>query len=365
MKTKAIRVLSLLLAVLVSVSMISIAAWSTDYSESTTSGSIYEKLDTNVLTDMGQEPEEISVTATAEYFGKEWYEYITYSENAVASYRLDDNSRLVYYDPYDYLTSMVMDVEYDNDIGWSTANSVTVSHTFSTTMSAEQSSSTQKSTSTQKADGKDVTHSEVKNSGTSTTEYNHSQKTGENQESVGLSIGNSDLSKWVVSIEGSFSYTRSDSTTTYSGKDEVTSNSSSETDGWTEVADRITKTTGSSTSTSNGWSQSESTSITRTFEAAYFNSDGSPLLWTVAHYEVKMPMKVVLQYKVNDRWVTVDTAFCLLTTLSGSCRAWQENGNTYFEHWATGEPVADSDFWSSFFTKDELLTAYQNKLYPD
>lgn len=365
MKTKIIRVLSIALAICVSVGMISATVWATSTERTVETETKYKKLDTNQLMNLGQDPEEISVQTQITYFEKQWYEFITYSEKAVASYRIDDDTRLLYYDPYDYLSSMVMDVRYEDEIGWSTANSVTITHEFSTTMSTEKGSSIEYSSSKEEAEGKDVTYSKVKNSGTTVTEYAHTEHSDGFDRGLGLEVGTGEVLKWVVDIQGSGSLTWSDTTTTFSGTDTVTDNTESETDGWTEVAARITKTTGSASSTSNGWSTTETKSISRTFEAAYFNSENAPLLWTIVHFEAKMPMKMALQRKINGEWQTVDTAYVLLTTISGSCRAWQENGNIYYEHWATGEPIVDDDFWTGYFTDDNLASAYQNKMYPD
>ena len=72
MKTVTIRICSLLLAIALSVSIIGITVQATDSNEAP--ASVYEKPDTNVLTDLGQDPEEISVSSKAEFFNKQWYE---------------------------------------------------------------------------------------------------------------------------------------------------------------------------------------------------------------------------------------------------------------------------------------------------
>ena len=101
MKTNTIRVCSLLLAIAMSVSIIGITVQATDSSAASAAAFVYEKPDTNVLTDLGQDPEDISVSSKAEFFNKQWYEYITYSDKAVASYKLDEKERIVFYDPLD------------------------------------------------------------------------------------------------------------------------------------------------------------------------------------------------------------------------------------------------------------------------
>jgi hypothetical protein len=131
------------------------------------------------------------------------------------------------------------------------------------------------------------------------------------------------------------------------------------------LSDRITKAVGSARSTSVSWSESESTTVTKTYVATHFAADGvTPLPWAIVHYEVQMPMKCCMQYKYEGEWVTVATTYCMLTTIKGTCRTWMENGQAYYEDWGSGEPVVATDFWSQFMTKDQLMTAYQNKLYP-
>ena len=142
-------------------------------------------------------------------------------------------------------------------------------------------------------------------------------------------------------------------------------NTESETTGWEMLSARVTKTIGSSSSTSNSWSETESTTISRTYAATHFASDGvTPLPWAIVHYSVQMPMKCCYQIKYSGEWVTVSTIYCLLTTVQGTCRAWMQNGQVYYEDWGSGEPVVATDFWSQFTTKENLIKAYNEKLYP-
>ena len=60
----------------------------------------------------------------------------------------------------------------------------------------------------------------------------------------------------------------------------------------------------------------------------------------------------------------MSTIYCLLTTIQGTCRAWIQNGQTYYEDWGNGEPVVETEFWSKFMTVDSLMAAYNDKLYP-
>ena len=372
----------------------------------------YESPDINTLMGVGSNPEEISVSATAHYAEKKWYEYVTYSENAVASYRIDDSNRILFYDPYTYTNAMVMDVQFDaTTTEFDTMSSYAISHTNSKTMSAANSS-TYTSTDATQSSGIDKTGSKVENTGSTTTKYNHTtvatddggKSTTKNygtqitdDETVitsetihdnvtaetGINVGSVAIAKieagldvsftqnWgtiKTSLDGTGSTTTTDpskTTTKYSGKDEVEHNTESKTEGWTELSDRITKTIGSSRSTSVDWSESESTTVTKTYVATHFATDGvTPLPWAIVHYEVQMPMKCCVQYKYEGEWITVATTYCMLTTVKGTCRTWIENGQAYYEDWGSGEPVVATDFWSQFMTKDQLMNAYQNKLYP-
>ena len=394
------------------------------------SGSKYEKLNVNEITGQGQEPEDISVSSEAGYSEKEWYEYITYSDKPVSSYKLTDSTRLIFYDPYDYHVSMIMDVSYDDKIGWDTRNSVSIEHTFSKTFEFGKSEENTYSSTNEHASGQDYTYTEVENTGKTVTEYNHkSVEKSEHQDAstggsishtfgtgltferthsetkgsdttvgggmdVGASagVGKAGSASFGVNVNLSHTWTSGstdgttiggstnnetssenswsrglqigNSTVNVTGTDTITETSSSKTEGWTTIADRITTSTGSSSSTNTGWTNEESTTITETYDAAYFSPYGAPYPWTIAYYEVKMPMKCAYQVLVNNDWVTAETGYCLLTTIQGACRAWRSNDVTYFEHWGTGEPVVWNEFMSGFFKKDKLLESYQKDLYP-
>ena len=77
-----------------------------------------------------------------------------------------------------------------------------------------------------------------------------------------------------------------------------------------------------------------------------------------------MPMKVCMQVKHSGEWVTISTVYSMLSTVKGTCRAWMQNGQVYYEDWGSGEPVVAEDFWAQFMTKEQLMNAYSNKLYP-
>lgn len=386
----------------------------------------YVSPDINELSSLGKEPEDISVTAGAEYLEKAWYEYVVYSEKAVASYRIDDNTRLLFYDPYTYTNSMVMEVNFDSTTTeFDTMSEYSISKTNSKSISA-CISSTDTSTNAIQTSGRDETHTEVKNDGYTKTIYNHSvedETTGtvtdytdyeyvkkkttdestttidtlnltatgasetnlkwiagvltEVEEKIIVGTDRTDNSgtekttstneSWVTNKEThTTEYSDNYKTTTkYTGYDTMEDYTESTTTGWTELSARITKTTGSSRSTSTSWSEEESVTVTKTYAATHFASDGvTPLPWAIVHYEVLMPMKCVMQVKHSGEWVNVSMVYTLLSTVKGTCRAWMQNGQVYYEDWGSGEPVVATDFWGQFMTREQLMAAYSNKLYP-
>lgn len=404
-----IRIATIAVAILMPVLTVTAVFAETDVAAQSKE-SKYTSPDINDLTGMGQEPEELSVSAGAEYMEKAWYEYVIYSDKAVSSYRLDDDTRLLFYDPYTYTNSMVMEVNFDAaTTEFDTMSSYTISKTTTQTMTACVSS-TETSTSATQTSGKDVTHTDVENGGSTKTTYNHNvtnatvgkvtedteyfykgieyetssvtdSLTVESQSAIGgtdvfvetivvsgtnETTTNSEM-EWVTDKESNTTTYSDDykTTTTYSGDSTVEDSTTSSTDGWTQLSARVTKTLGSSKSTSNSWSESESTTVTKTYAATHFASDGvTPLPWAIAHYEVQMPMKVCMQVKHSGEWVTLSTVYCMLTTVKGTCRAWMQNGQVYYEDWGSGEPVVATDFWGQFMTKEQLMNAYTNKLYP-
>lgn len=399
-KKRIIRLISIVLAVLMPVLTATIAfAGADDVVGSAKTDIKYVSPDINSLTGDGGEPEEISVSAGATYQEKAWYEYVTYSDHAVSSYRLDDDSRLLFYDPYTYTNSMVMDVQFDAaTTEFDTMSSYTISHTTSKTISAIAESTYTNTLATQTS-GRDVYHTDVTNSGDTKTYYNHEVNTetkGTVKESteyiydkkltlsdtltesakitsnpldceVTLTNATTVGYEWLTdTVTNTTDYGDSyKTTTTYSGNSIIEDHTSSKTDGWTELSARVTKTVGSSRSTSTSWSETESTTVTKTYAATHFASDGvTPLPWAIVHYSVQMPMKCCYQVKYSGEWITLSTVYCLLTTVQGTCRAWMQNGQVYYEDWGNGEPVVATDFWSQFMTKDQLIKSYSDKLYP-
>ena len=353
-----------------------------------TTSTKYESPDINALMGAGEEPEDISVSAKTHYQTKMWYEYIQYSDHAVASYRESDDSRLVFYDPYTYTNAMVMDVPSKEEIEFSTMSSYSFSYTTSKTLSSNLSSTYTSSEAIQSS-GTDETGSEVKNTGTTKTTFNHKTHStdrgavvGENRSTHELFESDTELGQkgGLIGIVASetikigidttqqhnrTTYEDHGTDTDYEGEDTVEYDTTSNTTGWTRLSDRVTRSTGSSKSTSTTWSETEGTTVTKNFAATHFADDGvTPLPWAVVKYQVKMPVKCCLQIKVEGEWVTVSTVYCMLTTVQGTCRAWLQNGELYYEDWGNGRPVVATDFWSGYLSEDALIAAYANKLYP-
>ena len=368
-KKKVFQVLALCLAISLSTGLIVAAAVGSGAASNNTLAKQaleqaygkYQKIDINSITGEGGNPPEISGAASAAAAEKAWYEYITYSSQAVASIRIDDDRRLLFYDPFDYSNAMIMDITgEEND--WSSANSLEISYTTGNTVTEGKESTSETQTSIEAAQGQDKEFSYSKGMSLAVTKgwsQNWSSSTTSSAEakiSTGAFGGG-------ISASGGFS---KESSHSVGEENSFTSDDSlSETHGWTEVANRVTKSTGSASSTNTSWSTDDSKTVTQVYNAAYFNAAGSPLQWKIVQYTVYMPMKYELQCRIDGEWITTDSAYCVLTTMQGTCRAYMKNTQAYIEHWGTGEAVLWDDFWDGFFTEESLLAAYKNKLYPD
>ena len=99
------------------------------------------------------------------------------------------------------------------------------------------------------------------------------------------------------------------------------------------------------------------------YNALYFNSNGTPYRWRVVKYTVYLPLYCEVQTLVNGEWAVTDTTYCLLATVQGTCREWINNV-AYIEDWRTGEPVQVENFWKEFFSKDALIDAYKKQMIP-
>ena len=176
-KKRIIRLAVVILSVMMPLFSATVAFGAPENSNTESDFSTKEKYaspDINKLTGHGEEPEELSVSAGATYQEKAWYEYVMYSEHAVSSYRVDDDTRLLFYDPYTYTNSLIMDVQFDaNTTEFDTMSSYTISYTKSKTI-ATRAESTYTNTSATQISGTDHFGSSVTNTGKSKTNYNHS-----------------------------------------------------------------------------------------------------------------------------------------------------------------------------------------------
>lgn len=110
-------------------------------------------------------------------------------------------------------------------------------------------------------------------------------------------------------------------------------------------------------------SDDSSASKTISYNALYFNSNGTPYRWRIVKYTVYLPLYCEMQSLVNGEWVVTETNYCLLTTIDGTCREWINNV-AYIEDWRTGDAIQVENFWKEFFSKDALMDAYKNQMIP-
>ena len=85
------------------------AAWGGDNAETK-----YEKPSLNEVADEGVEPEPLTPDESAINTDKQWYEYITYTVEPMAEEKIDGNTKLVFYDPYDYNYGTIMEIDDTN-----------------------------------------------------------------------------------------------------------------------------------------------------------------------------------------------------------------------------------------------------------
>ena len=359
--------------------------------------SVHKKIN---LTDVtGEIVEAPLLTSAASSVAKEkaWYEYIYYSDNPVAYYYIDDATRISFYDPYDYADALVMEVD-DTITDWSSNNSMQVSYTTGNSLTDTQGKSTE-TVSTVNYGYDDTTTtttgpSTVTTSVTSKTEeYNTSKTvtkdTTENETKSSSWQVEGGLEIKVVNVGGNYS---SETSTSKIVAGDVTTEVKGDKDGedggtrtgytvssdttkvdttaqttivTNTIADRTTKATGYTTNSTVSLSTNNSTTITKTYDAGYFNDRGSPLQWKIIKYTVKMPMYYQIENLVDGEWIYGENNYCTINTIQGTCRAWLENNVAYYEHWGTGQPVTWDEFWGQFFTEESLIAAYKNKLYPD
>ena len=113
------------------------------------------------------------------------------------------------------------------------------------------------------------------------------------------------------------------------------------------------------------WTNSDDSSASKTvtYNALYFNSNGTPYRWRIVKYTVYLPLYCECQIFKNGEWIVVETNYCLLTTVEGTCREWI-NEVAYVEDWRTGEPMQVENFWKEYYSTYDLLDAYINQLIP-
>ena len=348
--------------------------------------SVHEKLDISEITGEIVEPPQLTSAASAIAAEKAWYEYVYYSSEPVAYYYLNDNTRISFYDPYDYASSLVMEVD-DSLTDWSSNNSMQISYTtgnsltdtsgksietvstthygYSDTTTTTTGPSTVTTTVNNRTDSYNTSKTEttIDNSGqwtASETIHLGTEMVFESETQVEHTFGTGKTTTEIISTDekGRSGYTESEDTTTVE-------DSGSEKTVTSTIADRTCVATGYTVNSEIAFSTNNSTTITKTYDAAYFNASGSPLQWKIVKYTVKMPMRYQIEYLIEDEWIFGDYNYCLLTTIQGTSRAWLQNNVAYYEHWGTGEPVTWDGFWAQFFTEDSLIAAYKNRLYPD
>lgn len=377
----------------------------------------------------GNPPELLSKASSLADAEKEWYEYIRYCAEPIGICQVNKNSRIIFHDPYDYGNSLIMEVDDSvtdwssaNELTatYETGNTVTVetSKSTDTVTGLEVAKGTDRTndTSTTTVEGRIETYNESKTQGsvtdettgggsTTTTKYGKWSSAVSAGTDIGTDItaevggeagveGGGVVAKTILNSATTISthLTANSTITKDSGEDVSTTKIDTATtttsysddyqvtdSGYTEdntttttvsnvettVADRMSSSFGHNVSETKNWSTSDSHSISKTYNASYFNSSGSPLQWKIVKYKVIMPLMYKTQYLIDGVWVTAESGYCTLTTIQGTCRAWIENNNTFYEHWGTGEPVAWDEFWGTFFTEESLIAAYKSKLYPD
>lgn len=381
----------------------------------------HRKIDLTDVTGEVVAPPLLTSAASSVAKEKEWYEYVFYSPQPVFHTYISDNVRMSFYDPYEYSSALVMEVD-DTITDWSSNNSMEVSYT--TGESIVQTNGESYETKTEVLKG--YTDREETTTGpstvTTTTEnrtdsYNTSKSVTESDSgsssfgwgldaeintlaastlagpflggaapivaALGLIIpqitvgingsseeGYENSSSYYEPIDPDDPDSKDDKGNVRTGYTVSTDSTTVDTSKQTTVvektiADRVTAVTGTTKNISTSISFNNSTTVSKTYDAAYFNDRGSPLQWKIIKYNVKMPMKVQVEYLVDGEWIHSESDYCMLNTIQGTCRAWLENGVAYYEHWGTGEPVTWDEFWGQFFTEESLIAAYQNKLYPD
>lgn len=397
----AVIAVSLALSILAVSTSAAVSAGNDALAKKPETQSVHNNVDITAITGEVVEPPMLTSAASSVAKEKQWYEYVYYSEEPVAYYYVSDTARVAFYDPYDYSSSLIMEVD-DSITDWSSNNSMQVSYTTGNSLTDTSGKSTDTVTTThlgyedttETTKGESTVTTKVNNqtdsyntSKTETTSDDNTISWGLNESVQGtekaglafiaegsLSVGISSSQAWktgtvknTTTVEGDkkgqdggtrTGYTVSNNTTTVTTGPQTTTITN-------RIADRTSKATGYTSNSSVSLSTDNSTTITKTYDAGYFNASGAPLQWKIVKYTVKMPMYYQAEYLIDGEWIFGDSNYCTINTIQGTCRAWLQNNVAYYEHWGTGEPVTWDEFWSQFFTEEKLIEAYKNKLYPD
>ena len=397
----AVIAVSLALSILAVSTSAAVSAGNDALAKKPDTQSVHNNVDITAITGEVVEPPMLTSAASSVAKEKQWYEYVYYSEEPVAYYYVSDTARVAFYDPYDYSSSLIMEVD-DSITDWSSNNSMQVSYTTGNSLTDTSGKSTDTVTTThlgyedttETTKGESTVTTKVNNqtdsyntSKTETTSDDNTISWGLNESVQGtekaglafiaegsLSVGISSSQAWktgtvknTTTVEGDkkgqdggtrTGYTVSNNTTTVTTGPQTTTITN-------RIADRTSKATGYTSNSSVSLSTDNSTTITKTYDAGYFNASGAPLQWKIVKYTVKMPMYYQAEYLIDGEWIFGDSNYCTINTIQGTCRAWLQNNVAYYEHWGTGEPVTWDEFWSQFFTEEKLIEAYKNKLYPD
>lgn len=367
--------------------------------------SIHKKIDISKITGEIAEPPQLTSAASSVARQKEWYEYIYYSEEPVGYCYYADNIRIAFYDPYEYGSALVMEVD-DSLTDWSSNNSLQISYTTGDSISATegksqetktevipgytdeettiQGANTVKTSVTQKTETYNTILGDTTTTHNSSTDWGLATTVGAELSTTGKLFGVEMEGKVMDSLTTNTNWSEGTSFTSslvvgdkngedggtrtgYTISDDKTTveTGSQSTTVTNKIADRVVNATGYTTNNTISLVSHNSTTITKTYDASHFNANGSPLQWKILKYTVKMPMRYQVEYLIDDEWIHSDYSYCLLNTVQGTTRAWMQNSVVYYEHWGSGEAVTWDEFWGQFFTPDSLIAAYQNKLYPD
>lgn len=146
-KLKTVLVLVLVLAVL-SGSVLAAAAggWLPTSWGGKTTDTEYEKPSLNEVAGEGVEPEPLTPEESAISTAKMWYEYITYSAEALHEQQVNKNMKFVYYDPYDYNYGTIMEID---DTNVASAGGMSIPCPFSSANELDVTWSTSKSEGTE------------------------------------------------------------------------------------------------------------------------------------------------------------------------------------------------------------------------